>query len=125
MPLSEHEQRLLEQMERALYAEDPSFASNLKSGAARFGGRGRLAAAVIGLLAGAGIVLAGVATKLAVVGVLGFVVMLGSVWLVLRSGVAEIAQAAANAAPTSPKSASDFMTRAQERFDQRRREQGM
>ena len=27
MPLSEHEQRLLEQMERALYAEDPKFAA--------------------------------------------------------------------------------------------------
>ncbi|HUR75982.1 MAG TPA: DUF3040 domain-containing protein, partial [Sporichthya sp.] len=27
MPLSEHEQRLLEQMERALYAEDPKFVS--------------------------------------------------------------------------------------------------
>ena len=26
MPLSEHEQRLLEQMEKALYAEDPKFA---------------------------------------------------------------------------------------------------
>ncbi|HZF87360.1 DUF3040 domain-containing protein, partial [Streptomyces sp.] len=25
MPLSEHEQRMLEQMERALYAEDPKF----------------------------------------------------------------------------------------------------
>ena len=25
MPLSEHEQRLLEQMEKALYAEDPKF----------------------------------------------------------------------------------------------------
>ena len=31
MPLSEHEQRLLEQMERALYAEDPKFASTLRS----------------------------------------------------------------------------------------------
>ncbi|MEW2633449.1 DUF3040 domain-containing protein, partial [Streptomyces sp. NPDC048389] len=27
MPLSEHEQRMLEQMERALYAEDPKFAT--------------------------------------------------------------------------------------------------
>ena len=30
MPLSEHEQHLLEQMERALYAEDPKFASSLR-----------------------------------------------------------------------------------------------
>ena len=32
MPLSEHEQRLLEQMERALMAEDPKFATSLRNG---------------------------------------------------------------------------------------------
>ena len=32
MPLSEHEQRLLEQIERALYAEDPKFASTVSGG---------------------------------------------------------------------------------------------
>ena len=31
MPLSEHEQRLLDQIERALYAEDPKFASTVRS----------------------------------------------------------------------------------------------
>ena len=30
MPLSEHEQQLLEQMEQALYAEDPKFASQMQ-----------------------------------------------------------------------------------------------
>ena len=30
MPLSEHEQRLLEQMERQLYADDPKLASTLR-----------------------------------------------------------------------------------------------
>ena len=125
MPLSEHEQRLLEQMERALYAEDPSFASNLKSGAGRFGGRGRLATAVIGVLAGAGVVLAGVATKVAALGVAGFVLMLVSVWLVLRAGATGLAQAAAGLTPSAPKPSSGFMTRAQERFDERRREQGL
>jgi ferric-dicitrate binding protein FerR (iron transport regulator) len=30
MPLSEHEQRLLDQIERALYAEDPKFASTVR-----------------------------------------------------------------------------------------------
>jgi len=29
VPLSEHEQHLLEQMEQALYAEDPKFASQM------------------------------------------------------------------------------------------------
>jgi Protein of unknown function (DUF3040) len=31
VPLSDHEQRLLEQIERALYAEDPKFASTVRS----------------------------------------------------------------------------------------------
>jgi hypothetical protein len=31
MPLSEHEQRLLEQIERALYADDPKWASTIRS----------------------------------------------------------------------------------------------
>ena len=35
MPLSEHEQHLLEQMEQALYAEDPKFASQMQGSAAR------------------------------------------------------------------------------------------
>ncbi len=32
MPLSEHEQRMLDQIESALYAEDPKFASNVRGG---------------------------------------------------------------------------------------------
>ena len=39
VPLSEHEQRLLEQMERALYAEDPKFASTLRERRVRRGNR--------------------------------------------------------------------------------------
>src|ERR1700742_2505140 len=35
MPLSEHEQRLLDQIERALYAEDPKFASTVRGGPLR------------------------------------------------------------------------------------------
>ena len=31
VPLSEHEQRLLDEIEQALYAEDPKFASSVRS----------------------------------------------------------------------------------------------
>ena len=50
MPLSEHEQRLLEQMERALYAEDPKFASSLRSAGPRPGNRRKAAIGVLTLL---------------------------------------------------------------------------
>ena len=35
MPLSDHEQRMLDQIESALYAEDPKFASSVRGGAFR------------------------------------------------------------------------------------------
>jgi len=39
VPLSEHEQQLLEQMEQALYAEDPKFASQMQGAGARVAAR--------------------------------------------------------------------------------------
>jgi len=80
MPLSEHEQRLLEQMERALYAEDPKFASSLRSTSGTRAARGRAALGVLGVLVGLGLLVAGVATMITALGVAGFVLMLvGSV----------------------------------------------
>ncbi len=35
MPLSDHEQRMLDQIESALYAEDPKFASSVRGGGLR------------------------------------------------------------------------------------------
>ena len=59
MPLSEHEQRMLEQMERALYAEDPKFASALEGSGLRTYTRRRVYQAVAGFLVGiAGFLLA-------------------------------------------------------------------
>ena len=78
MPLSEHEQRLLEQMERALYAEDPKFATALRGSDLRRHFRRRILLGVVGLLAGIGLLLVGVVSKVVVVSVLGFLVMLGA-----------------------------------------------
>jgi len=75
MPLSEHEQRLLEQMEKALYAEDPKFATSLRSNSTA-ANRSRAALGVLAVLGGLGVLLAGMAMPLAILGVVGFVVML-------------------------------------------------
>ena len=40
MPLSDHEQRMLDQIESALYAEDPKFASSVRGGGLRAPRRG-------------------------------------------------------------------------------------
>lgn len=80
MPLSEHEQRMLEQMEKALYAEDPKFATSLRSGSGPRASRGRAALGVVAFLLGVAMLMVGAITAIIAVGVLGFVVMLmGSV----------------------------------------------
>lgn len=131
MPLSEHEQRLLEQMERALYQEDPKFASSLRDGATRRGSRRLLALGVVLVLGGIGALIAGVASTLVIVGILGFVLMLAGAYLVVRSLRAQPAEATAEGAPAptakaksrKERSGEGFMGRAEERFKKRRDEQ--
>ncbi|HSV66564.1 MAG TPA: DUF3040 domain-containing protein [Mycobacteriales bacterium] len=78
MPLSDHEQRLLEQIERALYAEDPKFASTVSSTNLRTHARRRLVRAVLGFVLGIVALLAGVA-KWQPLAVAGFLVMFAAV----------------------------------------------
>jgi hypothetical protein len=80
MPLSEHEQRLLDQIERALYAEDPKFASNVRGARMRNRYHRRriqgIAIFVLGLLLlVAGVMLPVRPVGIPVISVLGFLVM--------------------------------------------------
>ena len=76
MPLSEREQQMLEQMERALYAGDPRFASSMKTARSPVP-RGRLVVGGVGILAGLALVVVGVSTHWWI-GVIGFVVMVAA-----------------------------------------------
>jgi hypothetical protein len=78
VPLSEHEQRLLEQIEQALYAEDPKFASAVRSARARSRTRRWIALSVLGVLAGLATVLIGLVFKIVVLGVIGFVLIVAA-----------------------------------------------
>lgn len=85
MPLSEHEQRVLEQMEQALHAEDPRLASQLNrpapSGAAAGLDPRRLTLGVLVAVAGLALVVVGVMSSLIWVGGIGFLAMvLGGAW---------------------------------------------
>jgi len=62
VPLSEHEQRQLEQIEQALYREDPRFGRLVRSSDPRVHYKRKLAQALIGTVAGAGLLAAGVVT---------------------------------------------------------------
>src|SRR3954465_6623577 len=67
-------------MERALYAEDPKLASTLRGADLRAHHRRRIALGLIGFLVGVGLLITGAATSIALVGVLGFVLMLACAW---------------------------------------------
>ncbi|WP_203335236.1 DUF3040 domain-containing protein [Nocardioides limicola] len=83
MPLSEEELRALEQMERALADEDPKLASALRGPARNRYSRGRGLLAVAVFVGGIGLLFAGVMIPQMIVGVIGFVVMLGSAMIAL------------------------------------------
>jgi len=85
VPLSEHEQRLLDQIERALYQEDPKFASTVRSTDLRTHMRRRLRRAGLVLAVGFVLLLAGVVTSKTAIGIVGFVVMLGALLLAMAS----------------------------------------
>jgi len=137
VPLSEHEQRLLEQMERALYAEDPKFATSLRSASAGRASRGRAAFGVLVLLGGVTLLMLGAILPLIPLGVVGFVVMVVGATLTyigLRGRPATPAaegDAASDAAPgatggsaprRAPKQSSGFMDRLEDRWRKRRDE---
>jgi hypothetical protein len=77
VPLSEHEQRQLEQIEEALYAEHPRFVKAVRAADPRVHYRRRLIYAVVGFVIGIALLFAGIALTLIPVSVIGFLVMLG------------------------------------------------
>ncbi len=85
MPLSEHEQRQLEQIEQALYAEYPKLAQSVRSHDPRIHYRRRILAAGIGFLVGVGLLLGGVVSQIIPTAVGGFVVMLACAMWALTS----------------------------------------
>ena len=84
MPLSEHEQRILAEIERRLLEEDPKFAHQVGSSFRAHLGR-RLKLAVAGFVLGLVVVVSGPFLQNVAVGVAGFVIMLGSVFLFVRT----------------------------------------
>jgi hypothetical protein len=94
VPLSEEELRLLEQMERALVAEDPKFVSALRGTERRRHARRRALVAGGVFLLGVVVLMAGAVMATTWVAIIGFVVMLGSAFLALSSWRGQSAPAA-------------------------------
>ncbi len=120
MPLSEYEQRVLEQMERDLGSD-----AKLGSAMARASRpRTRYLVAALGVLVGLGIVITGAVTQMMIVGVAGFAVMLAAaIWAILAPRPTKAAaKPGASSAPRKPEK-KGLVERMEERF-QRRRERG-
>lgn len=127
MPLSEHEQRLLDQIERALYAEDPKFASTVRGARLRKPSRRRKLQGIVLLVVGAALLVTGVMLPklggVPVVSLLGFLIMFGGAllaWTSFRRGDKAAAEGEGEASDSSaPPSRSNFSQRMEERFRKR------
>ncbi|QNE77911.1 DUF3040 domain-containing protein [Streptomyces finlayi] len=131
MPLSEHEQRMLEQMERALYAEDPKFATALEGSGLRTYTRRRVYQAVAGFLVGIALLMAGMVAQQIWISVVGFLVMLGCAVLAVtgwrkapKPGEQQPAGSGATGEGRQPKQRRSVMNRIEQRWQRRRDEQG-
>ena len=125
MPLSEYEQRVLEQMEQQLRSDDPRLADAIAGNPTRR--PMHLALGSLAVLAGLGMLVGGAATSYVWLGILGFLAMFGGVLLGMSRP--KVAPAPAPRAGTPPSNVrplrakrSGFMQRLEERWDRRRDE---
>ena len=123
MALSDREQKLLEQMEKALYAEDPKFASTLRRSGFTIapGERRNVIFGLVALVSGLVFVFGSVVSKTVIVGIPGFLLVLTGFVFIAR-GLQEPV-GAATPTPTKVRNRtknSKLMSRFEERWQQRR-----
>ncbi|MCG7309295.1 MULTISPECIES: DUF3040 domain-containing protein [Brachybacterium] len=125
MPLSEHEQKMLDEMERQLFADDPRLARAFRSGAQDRRDRRRIVLGLAGVVVGLGVLVLGVSLNFIWLGVLAFLLMLaGAVYAVTsprsRPGGPAADQGDGGEQPRQPENGgSDFMRRMEERWEKR------
>jgi hypothetical protein len=122
MPLSEHEQRLLDQMERALASEDPKFASALR-GSVRGTVRKQVSIpgaglAVLTIVLGLAGLVAGVMLNVAAIGVVGFVAVVFGLFLIV-SRTSEQKTTSQQSSSTDKRNHPGFLQGLEERWDRR------
>ena len=123
MPLSEQEQRLLEEMERSLYHNDADFVATVGSHDSRPNYRWIVIGILIGIVGFAGII-TGVATRIPIIGVVGFVVLFAGVLLALRRSKVPVFSSPAEQSGSSTRQKAGFMDRMNDRWDRRQDERG-
>lgn len=125
MPLSEQEQRLLEEMERNLYQNDADFVAAVgpRKGKPNYT---IVALGILLVLAGIATLVTGVIIQLYVVGILGFIVMFAGVLVALSPPKRSESDFVAPPRNRSgaPRRSSSFMDTLNERWDKRQGERG-
>lgn len=119
MPLSEQEQRLLDEMERHLMSKDADVVAPREGQSLSY--RNIVYGTLLVLLGLAGL-LVGVSSGLIVVGVISFLVMVGGVVLAVapsKHGTAGQTRRAATGATKKASASTSFMDRMNERWDRR------
>lgn len=120
MPLSEQEQRLLDEMERHLMRNDADVVTAPRDG--RSVSYRNIVYGTILVLLGLGGLIAGVSIPMVAVGVLGFLVMLGGVILAATPTRGVPRAPVENDRPASQAPSSSFMDRMNDRWDRRQGE---
>ncbi len=132
MPLSEYEQRVLEQMERQLSTDDPKLADTFQAPRSQNQSGVRYVLAGVGVVVGLLMLVLGVAQSMMIVGVVGFGVMFAAVVFAFskpyhkaETGPIGSVGPDGRVRPVSPKprgGKQPFMRRLEERWEKRRNE---
>ena len=129
MPLSEHEQRLLEEMERSLYQNDADFVAKVGGTRARPAYRSIVLGILIAVV-GIAVLVTGVFVQQPLVGILGFVVMFAGVLVAIAPGkrIAQDPDATPSSSTRGAKQGkaaqAGFMNKLNDRWDKRQDGQG-
>lgn len=122
MPLSEHEQKLLDEIEQALYAEDPKFAASVRSARSRSRIRRSVVLCGFGVIAGLALVLVGLVSQFIALSVVGFVLVVGACGYaaqVLRGHDRNATPDTPEAATRAPKQTGGLRNRMEDRLRRR------
>lgn len=135
MPLSDHEEQLLSQMEQQLLNDDPKFASAMRGSARGARAGRRMALGGLAVVAGLGLIVLAVTAQIVLLAIPGFLVMLGGVTYAFSrprqaaSGPVGVVGADGTARPrpagnrsAAGPSGGGFMARLEERWERRRGE---
>lgn len=126
MPLSEREQKLLEQLEQQLSADDPRFASSMsETGRAGFSTRNLIIGAVAAVV-GLGVLLWGISIQVIWLGLIGVAIMAAGIYVATsrpRIHGERVASTRSDRQPAGAARPGSFMNGLEQRWEERRRQE--